>query len=139
MHGDEVIADGTIVIDGNRITAIGSRGSVTVPADAKVIDVAGKTIMPGIVDVHWHGSMGADEIIPQQSWINYAALAFGVTTLHDPSNNSSGDFHRGGDAARRRDRRAAHLLDRHDPLRREGFVQGRHRQASTTRSSTCAG
>ena len=92
MHGDDVIADGTIVIDGNRIAAIGSRGSVTVPADAKVIDVAGKTIMPGIVDVHWHGPMGADEIIPQQSWINYAALAFGVTTLHDPSNNSSEIF-----------------------------------------------
>src|SRR5258706_11712845 len=35
---------------------------------------------------------GADEIIPQQSWYNYAALAFGVTTLHDPSNNSSEIF-----------------------------------------------
>jgi imidazolonepropionase-like amidohydrolase/Tol biopolymer transport system component len=92
MHGDDVIADGTIVIDRNRITAVGPRASTAVPADAKVIDVAGKTIMPGIVDVHWHGSMGADEIIPQQSWINYAALAFGVTTLHDPSNNSSEIF-----------------------------------------------
>jgi len=92
MHGDDVIADGTVVIDGNRITAVGPRASTSVPADAKVIDVAGKTIMPGIVDVHWHGSMGADEIIPQQSWINYAALAFGVTTLHDPSNNSSEIF-----------------------------------------------
>jgi len=86
------VADGTVVIDGNRITAVGPRASTTVPAGAKVIDVAGKTIMPGIVDVHWHGSMGADEIIPQQSWVNYAALAFGVTTLHDPSNNSSEIF-----------------------------------------------
>jgi imidazolonepropionase-like amidohydrolase/Tol biopolymer transport system component len=92
MHGDDVIDDGTIVIDRNRITAVGPRASTAVPADAKVIDVAGKTIMPGIVDVHWHGSMGADEIIPQQSWVNYAALAFGVTTLHDPSNNSSEIF-----------------------------------------------
>jgi imidazolonepropionase-like amidohydrolase/Tol biopolymer transport system component len=92
MHGDDVIADGTVVIDRNRITAVGPRASTAVPSDAKVIDVAGKTIMPGIVDVHWHGSMGADEIIPQQSWINYAALAFGVTTLHDPSNNSSEIF-----------------------------------------------
>jgi len=92
VHGDEVIADGTVVIDRNRITAIGPRASTIVPADAKVIDVTGKTIMPGIVDVHWHGSMGADEIIPQQSWYNYAALAFGVTTLHDPSNNSSEIF-----------------------------------------------
>jgi len=92
MHGDDVIDDGTVVIDRNRITAVGPRASTAVPSDAKVIDVAGKTIMPGIVDVHWHGSMGADEIIPQQSWINYAALAFGVTTLHDPSNNSSEIF-----------------------------------------------
>jgi imidazolonepropionase-like amidohydrolase/Tol biopolymer transport system component len=92
MHGDDVINDGTVVIDRNRITAVGPRASTAVPADAKVIDVAGKTIMPGIVDVHWHGAMGADEIIPQQSWVNYAALAFGVTTLHDPSNNSSEIF-----------------------------------------------
>jgi imidazolonepropionase-like amidohydrolase/Tol biopolymer transport system component len=92
MHGDDVIADGTLVIDRNRITAVGPRASTAVPSDAKVIDVAGKTIMPGIVDVHWHGAMGADDIIPQQSWINYAALAFGVTTLHDPSNNSSEIF-----------------------------------------------
>ena len=92
MHGDEVIDDGTVVIDRNPITAVGPRASTAVPADAKVIDVAGKTIMPGIVDVHWHGAMGADEIIPQQSWVNYAALAFGVTTLHDPSNNSSEIF-----------------------------------------------
>jgi imidazolonepropionase-like amidohydrolase len=48
--------------------------------------------MPGIVDVHWHGAMGADQITPQQSWVNYAALAFGVTTLHDPSNDTAEIF-----------------------------------------------
>jgi imidazolonepropionase-like amidohydrolase len=57
-----------------------------------VIDVAGKTIMPGIVDVHWHGSMGSDDMTPQQSWVNYATLAFGVTTLHDPSNSTTEIF-----------------------------------------------
>lgn len=92
MKGDEVIEDGTIVLNGNRIEAVGARGAVSVPADARVIDVAGKTIMPGLVDTHWHGSMGSDEIIPQQSWINYASLAFGVTTLHDPSNDTSEIF-----------------------------------------------
>ena len=65
---------------------------MAIPGDAKVIDVAGKTIMPGIVDVHWHGAMGADQITPQQSWVNYAALAFGVTTLHDPSNDTAEIF-----------------------------------------------
>ena len=90
--GDEVIEDGVIVIEGNRIKAIGPRGSVAVPAGAQVVDMAGKTIMPGIVDTHWHGSMGSDDIIPQQSWINYASLAFGVTTVHDPSNSNSEIF-----------------------------------------------
>lgn len=92
MRGDEVIEDGVIVVDGNRITAIGPRGSVQVPADATVMDMAGKTIMPGLIDAHWHGSMGSDEIIPQQSWVDYASLAFGVTTIHDPSNDTSEIF-----------------------------------------------
>jgi imidazolonepropionase-like amidohydrolase/Tol biopolymer transport system component len=92
MRGDEVIEDGTVVIDRNRIVAVGPRASTSVPADAKVIDTTGKTIMPGIVDVHWHGSMGADDLIMQQSWVNYAALAFGVTTLHDPSNSTTEIF-----------------------------------------------
>jgi len=90
MRGDEVIDNGTVVIDRNRIAAVGA--NITIPPDAKVIDAAGKTIMPGIVDVHWHGSMGSDDLTPQQSWVNYAALGFGVTTLHDPSNSTTEIF-----------------------------------------------
>jgi imidazolonepropionase-like amidohydrolase/Tol biopolymer transport system component len=92
MHGDEVIEDGVVLIHDNRIEAVGPSASVKIPADAKRVDVKGKTIMPGIVDTHWHGAMGSDEIIPQQSWVNYASLAFGVTTLHDPSNDTSEIF-----------------------------------------------
>jgi imidazolonepropionase-like amidohydrolase len=92
MRGDEVIEDGVVVVNGNRIEAVGPRATVRVPGDAHVIDAAGKTIIPGLVDVHWHGSMGSDEIIPQQSWVNYASLAFGVTTIHDPSNDTSEIF-----------------------------------------------
>lgn len=88
MKGDEVIDDGVIVVRGNRIAAIGKHGSVGLPANATIVDAKGKTIIPGLVDVHWHGSMGEDQIIPQQSWVNYASLAFGVTTIHDPSNDS---------------------------------------------------
>jgi imidazolonepropionase-like amidohydrolase/Tol biopolymer transport system component len=90
MRGNEVIENGTIVVDRNKIAAVGA--NVAVPSDAKVIDAAGKTIMPGIIDVHWHGGMGADQIIPQQSWVNYASLTFGVTTLHDPSNDTNEIF-----------------------------------------------
>ncbi len=92
MRGDEVIENGTVVVRGDRIVAAGPRDSVTIPADAKVYDVAGKTIMPGIIDVHWHGAMGSDEITPEQSWVNYVSLAFGVTTIHDPSNDTSEIF-----------------------------------------------
>ncbi|HEY0102443.1 MAG TPA: amidohydrolase family protein [Brevundimonas sp.] len=92
MNGAEVIENGVVIIDGNRIEAIGPAGSTPVPAGVPVMDMAGKTIMPGLVDAHWHGSMGSDEIIPEQSWVNYAALAFGVTTIHDPSNDTSEIF-----------------------------------------------
>jgi imidazolonepropionase-like amidohydrolase/Tol biopolymer transport system component len=92
MRGDEVIADGTVVVTGNRITAVGPRTAVRVPAGALDVDVTGKTIVPGLIDAHWHGGMGEDEIVPQQSWVNYASLAFGVTTVHDPSNDTSEIF-----------------------------------------------
>jgi len=92
MRGDEVIEDGTVVVSGNRIQAVGPRATTPVPAGAHVVDAAGKTIIPGIIDVHWHGSFGANGIIPQQSWIPYATLAFGVTTLHDPSNDTDTVF-----------------------------------------------
>ncbi|NQD35678.1 amidohydrolase family protein [Permianibacter sp. IMCC34836] len=92
MNGDEVIENGTIVIENNRISAIGKTGEVAVPAKAVLVDGKGKTVIPGLVDVHWHGGMGEDEIIPQQSWVDYASLAFGVTTIHDPSNDSSEIF-----------------------------------------------
>jgi imidazolonepropionase-like amidohydrolase/Tol biopolymer transport system component len=92
MRGDEVIDNGTLIVRGNRIVAVGPPSAVTPPAGATVVDVAGKTIIPGLVDAHWHGGMGEDEIIPQQSWVDYASLAFGVTTLHDPSNDTSEIF-----------------------------------------------
>jgi imidazolonepropionase-like amidohydrolase/Tol biopolymer transport system component len=92
MKGDEVIEDGTVVVRGNRIRAVGPRASTPVPPGARVVDAAGKTIIPGLIDVHWHGSFGADGIVPQQNWVAYATLGFGVTTLHDPSNDTDTVF-----------------------------------------------
>jgi imidazolonepropionase-like amidohydrolase len=90
-NGD-VIENGTIVIDRNRITAIGPSRSVSVPANARRIDVAGKTIMPGMIDVHAHVGGEGDGILAQSSWPLMANLAFGVTTSHDPSNDSQTVF-----------------------------------------------
>jgi imidazolonepropionase-like amidohydrolase/Tol biopolymer transport system component len=95
MKGDEVIENGTIVVDGNRIAAIGPSATTKVPAGAKVIDVPGKTIIPGIVDVHAHGAQDHNGWIPQRSWVNYTALSFGVTTVHDPSNDTNAIFSAG--------------------------------------------
>ncbi|PTT93413.1 amidohydrolase, partial [Pelomonas sp. HMWF004] len=90
MKGDDIIEGGSVLVDGNRIVAVGK--DIAIPADAKRIDASGKTIIPGLIDAHWHGAMADAGLIPQQSWINLASLAFGVTTLHDPSNQNAAIF-----------------------------------------------
>lgn len=88
----EVHDPGTVVVEGNRIVAVGPAGQVTVPGDARVFDVSGMTVIPGLIDVHAHGAMARDEIVPRQNWMQYSNLAFGVTTIHDPSNDTSSIF-----------------------------------------------
>lgn len=88
MDGDKVIEDGVVIVTGNKIQAVGSRGEVQVPSNAKVIDIKGKTLMPGLFDAHAHGSQGENQIIPQQNYVDYASLALGVTSIHDPSNDT---------------------------------------------------
>src|SRR4029078_1082600 len=51
----QVIKSGTILVRDNRIVAVGANGSVEIPADAKRLDLAGRTAMPGIIDAHAHG------------------------------------------------------------------------------------
>ena len=89
MRGDEVIERGTVVVEGNRIAAVGPADQVEIPAGAHRIDAEGHTIMPGIVDVHQHGGQGFGDIVPRQNRSNLAQLAFGVTTVHNPSAGTS--------------------------------------------------
>lgn len=109
MQGDDggVIEDGVIVLDGNRIAAVGAADDVSIPAGARRVDGAGKTIIPGLIDAHAHGGQGADDIIPHQNWLAVAHLAFGVTTVHDPSNRASHIF-----AASERQRAGRYLAPR---------------------------
>lgn len=60
------IPDGVLVVEAGRITAVGANGQVRVPAGAEVHDVAGKVIMPGLVDTHSHigGGDGGDRSAP---------------------------------------------------------------------------
>ena len=92
MEGDEVIENGSIVINQNRIEAIGKASEVAIPNNAKVYDIAGKTIMPGIVDAHAHVGGFRYGMTTQQNWQFYANLAYGVTTSHDPSANTETIF-----------------------------------------------
>jgi Tol biopolymer transport system component len=81
MRGTEVIENADVVVRNNRVAGVGPRGSA--PADARVIDVTGKTIMPGFVDTHAHmwNLWGLHWTRP---WIYLANLAYGVTTTRDP-------------------------------------------------------
>ena len=85
MDGDKVIENGSILIKENKIEAIGNSEDVNIPNSAKVYDVSGKTIMPGIVDSHAHMGAFRYGLTPKKHWPSYANLAFGVTTAHDPS------------------------------------------------------
>ncbi|KJJ39276.1 amidohydrolase family protein [Aequorivita vladivostokensis] len=92
MENDEVIENGTIVINGNKIESIGATDRVSVPSGTKVYSSEGKTIMPGMVDAHAHVGAFRYGLPTQQYWPFMANLAFGVTTSHDPSANTETVF-----------------------------------------------
>jgi imidazolonepropionase-like amidohydrolase/Tol biopolymer transport system component len=92
MRGDEVVEDATVVVTDDRIRAIGPAASVQIPAGARVIDVTGKTIIPGLIDAHAHiRGMPRDVLvdIAPEPLVN---LAFGVTMARDV-NASTDQFH----------------------------------------------
>lgn len=82
---EEVIEDGVVVVRGESIAAVGKRGEVAIPAGARIVDASGKTLLPGFVDVHAHAAHFGAGVVPQQNWAYYANLAYGITTMHDPS------------------------------------------------------
>ena len=83
-----VIENGTILIEGDMIAAIGPAGTVRVPAGTPAIDASGRTIIPGLIDAHAHGPVATDDLVPQQNWSLQQILALGTTTIHDPSSDS---------------------------------------------------
>jgi len=91
MKGTEVIENADVVIRDNRIAAIGARGQVSVPNDARIIDVSGKTIVPGFVDTHAH-LRPSYELHRGQIWSYAANLAYGVTTARDPQTATTDVF-----------------------------------------------
>jgi imidazolonepropionase-like amidohydrolase len=79
----EVVLDRVnVVIERDRIVEIGAGAT---RAGATVVDCSGKTVIPGLIDVHAHLHFASTDILPEQEWRYLTALDFGVTTLHDPS------------------------------------------------------
>ena len=88
MNGEEVIENGTIVVDGNRLLFVGASSDIEMSDDMKKIDVSGKYIIPGIIDTHAHLRAFRYGLSPQKEWPYYANLAYGITATHDPSSNT---------------------------------------------------
>jgi len=91
-RGGAPVPDGVVVMDNGRITAIGPAASVTIPRGAKVLDKAGKYVIPGLMDanVHLHLNLDVDTLLRFRG--RYAdivveaaqlALKTGQTTVFD--------------------------------------------------------
>src|SRR5215213_7488722 len=72
------IPNTTVLISGNRIKAVGRTGKVSVPKESEVIDARGKTLLPGLWDMHVH-------IGPNDGLMHLAA---GVTSVRDMANDT---------------------------------------------------
>ena len=83
-----VIDRADILIRDNRIAAVGPSGSLDVPADARVFDLSGKTIVPGFVDTHAH-MRPANNLHRSDVWPYLANVAYGVTTTRDPQTGTT--------------------------------------------------
>ncbi|TCM18120.1 imidazolonepropionase-like amidohydrolase [Novosphingobium sp. PhB165] len=83
--GDRVIDNADVLVTGDRIAAVGPRGTLTVPDGAQVRDVTGKTILPGFIDDHDHVGEIRRNNPSNELWGMRARLAYGVTTSFDPS------------------------------------------------------
>ncbi|MCM3878098.1 MAG: amidohydrolase family protein [Thermoanaerobaculia bacterium] len=68
----------TVVVSGNRISDVGPDGIVAIPTGAEIVDGKGKTLLPGLFDMHVHVSSDVDGILD---------LASGITTVRDLGND----------------------------------------------------
>jgi imidazolonepropionase-like amidohydrolase len=74
--GAPPVERGRVVIEGDRIVAVGPTDTVPVPADAERVDLAGRTVTPGLIDLHFH--IGDDPKLALRQ------LSHGVTAFREP-------------------------------------------------------
>jgi N-acetylglucosamine-6-phosphate deacetylase len=94
---DQVLAPGTVLIEGGRITAVEAAGTLAVPPEAEVIDAEGRAVVPGFIDIHMHGLMGHDAMGPGLAHVigdlpSFGVTAFLGTTLTLPRNETLADL-----------------------------------------------
>ena len=75
-RGGPVVPDSVVVVRGEQIVAVGKQGEVKIPSGAEVIDAKGLTLLPGLIDSHFH--IDGDDPLPA------LYLSHGVTSLRDP-------------------------------------------------------
>jgi len=101
--GAAPVPDAAVVIEGDRISAVGPRASLGWPADAEVIDASGRTLIPGLIDAHDHLAshgyglatrFGLDEPAStahlRTARVLAEALAMGYTTVRDAGGLDAG-------------------------------------------------
>lgn len=76
-NGGAPVKDALVIIEGDRIVKVGIKGKTKYPSTAKVIDVTGKYVLPGLIDMHVH----------YDGWMGELFLAHGVTTVKDMGND----------------------------------------------------
>jgi len=75
-RGGPPVSDAVVIVKGERIAAVGNRASVKIPPGAQIVDAKGLTLLPGLIDSHFH--LDGDDPLPA------LYLSHGVTAIRDP-------------------------------------------------------
>ena len=75
-RGGDPVPDATVIVKGDRIAAVGARSNVSMPAGAEILEARGLTVLPGLLDAHFH--LDGNNKLPA------LFLSHGVTSVRDP-------------------------------------------------------
>src|SRR6266705_1764119 len=100
-RGSDPLEGAVVLIEGERITAVGKRAHVNIPRDATVIDAAGGSILPGLIDTHVHFMLEYPDVLrslltPHSLRLHQAiprmraTLAAGITNVRDAGGTPAG-------------------------------------------------